>query len=79
MIVKQKPNIFSLNFPEGKVRPKNANPVIKFVELLLSKDKDGKLHLFSTGLVLTWFGNIGNLKPSIYSAIRKYVPLLTLN
>ena len=76
-MLKRKRNIFSLNFAEGEVGKKNENPVMKFVETLLSEDKHGKLHLFSTGLVLTWFGNIGNLKPRIYSAIRKYVPLLT--
>ena len=57
--------------PEGEVGHKNANPVIKFVKKLLEKDKDGKLHLYSTGLVLTWFGDVGDLEPSIYSAIRK--------
>ena len=70
-MLKRKQNIFSLNFPEGEVGHKNANPVIKFVKKLLEKDKDGKLHLYSTGLVLTWFGDVGDLEPSIYSAIRK--------
>ena len=75
----ERPNIFSLNMAANEVGRSKSNVVHKFVQLLLEINKDtGMAYIYSTGLILGWFGDIGDTEmlKDIYSAMRKYVQIL---
>ena len=54
---------------ENEVGPSKSNVVYKFVKLLLHiEEKTGIEYIYSTGLILGWFGDIRNKQKIYYCA-----------